>query len=1196
MTMKSKLVLQIIKSSLLLWVFCALGVSVKAQINDSLELNYKKYTARILLSDSVLSLTDKFLMANSIHLYIDSIPVAREDYTADSRYGKILLSRNLLARIFSDTSKTSAVVLVYYRNFPFQIPDYYSRFDVLSSLDTLKKDTVQIAEVRSDVIEDIFAGTELEKSGSIFRGFTIGNNRDLTLNSGFRLQMNGKLAKDIEITAALTDERTPIQPEGNTAKLQELDKVFIELRSKNITTTLGDIDVNYSKMDFFNFSRRVQGAKGFAEFGPVEFSVSGALSRGTFNTNTFLGTDGVQGPYRLVGVNNEVNIVILAGSEKVYLDGILMHRGETNDYTIDYSNGRITFTYRRVVTNQSRITVDFQYTDRKYSRSLITGQTSASLYNDRLRLSFAYLRERDDPDKPIDFSLSDSDRVIIANAGNDRIKASKSGVDSLGTDSLGRPLGQYIAVDTTINIAPHRIYRYAPDSSAAYYQVTFSYVGPGKGDYNSLSTTTYQFSGIGQGAYLPIIFLPLPHSYQSGDLALDLTISKSLSLKVETAVSDFDRNLFSTLDDAQNKGLALVASASFNKKSFKLGKLNLGDIELTYKQRYINKFYNSLDRLNKVEYNRIWDIQDSSNQTENTSEGYLRYSPVSIVSLNAVGGRITRGDFFNSIRVAADIYLGRRTSDTLSSNIGQEVANVPGASYNIEYISSKDVSLDYKGLWIRQTGIFDWTISPSEKRFGSYNINLNFYGEDKQIRSLDFDTSSAASFRFYQLKPQLRISDIFKFDFGYRFIYRLDDGFFNGSLTRMSNSYTHVFSARVKNLGFASSEFDVTVYQRKYAAEFLSIGFGDNRTILSNWRTNFWFFDRGLQMDLFYRVSSERTPKLQIIFVKVPKGEGNYIWEDKNSNGVQEIDEFILVNYDGEYVRQFVPTDQLFQTTDLQSSAVITIAPSRIFPQLKKGILSEILKNISLDSYLGVNEKSRDPEQRNIYLMRLTTFQNEINTIAGSNTIRQDINLFETNQYFGLRLRYIQKKSFNQYYSGNERLLNLERSVRLRLSFTEDLALQTDFINRTDRNNAPVLPTRNRNIKANSVVSDLTYKPYRYIEVGFKAEITRANDFYPFVATQADINSQKFRFNYSIKTDGRLRIEVERDEALLNTNPLFVPYELTGGIVIGKSFLWTVSFDYRITNFIQAAVNYFGRAEGNLKVIHTGTAELRAFF
>jgi hypothetical protein len=214
----------------------------------------------------------------------------------------------------------------------------------------------------------------------------------------------------------------------------------VELRTSNITTTLGDIDVNFAGSEFFNFSKKLQGAKGFAEYDKTSLFISGALTRGRFNSNNFIGIDGVQGPYRLIGADNEVNIVVIAGSEKVYLDGVIMIRGESNDYTIDYSTGQVKFTNRRLITNASRIVVDFQYSDKKYSRSFIAAQTKTSLFKERLNLSFSYFRERDDKDKPIDFILNDTDRAILSQAGSDRFKASKSGVTFAGRDTSGKPL------------------------------------------------------------------------------------------------------------------------------------------------------------------------------------------------------------------------------------------------------------------------------------------------------------------------------------------------------------------------------------------------------------------------------------------------------------------------------------------------------------------------------------------------------------------------------------------------------------------------------------------------------------------------------------------------------------------------------------------------------------------------------------
>jgi hypothetical protein len=700
-----------------------------------------------------------------------------------------------------------------------------------------------------------------------------------------------------------------------------------------------------------------------------------------------------------------------------------MSRGENNDYTVDYSNGQLTFTNRRLITGASRVTVDFEYSDKKYSRSLLVGQANTSIFNDRLKLSFSYLRERDDQNKPIDFTISDSDKTIISNAGDDRLKASKSGVTFVGRDSLGFPLGLYIKIDTAINANLFTFYRYSPGDTNALYQVVFSFVGAGKGDYASLSTTSYRFAGIGQGGYLPIVFFPLPVSYQSGDLNLDFKISNNISFSVEGAVSDFDKNLFSGNDDKNNQGLAVNSSVIFSNDNFRIGSSKLGRLKLAVKQKFINKLYNSLDRLNPVEYNRVWDIQDSSNQSENSTEAELTFQPKQFLLINTTGGRIKRGDSFNSLRGSFNLnFLG----DSLK---------LPSVQYFADYISSNDNSIDYKGKWLRQSGVVDYKLKPFGSKFGTYNFIFSLDGEDKEISVVNSDSTSAGSYKFYEFKPAFVLSDFFHMDFGYRFNYRFDDVFREGSLTRQSNSLTHTYSFRVKDLNFLASAVDVVFYDRKYTDQFQSLGFSNNRTILVTSQTNFWLFERGIQTNLFYKVSSERTAKSEVVFVKVPVGQGNYKYlGDVNGNGLQDENEFILVNYDGDYIKLLIQTDETFPTTDLQASSGINLAPSRIFKIRTKSVLKEITDNINFDTYLAVSEKSKDPVQKHIYLLNFSKFLNEQNTISGSNTVQQDINLFQNHQYFGIRLRFIQKKGFNQYFSGSERLLNVERSARLRLS------------------------------------------------------------------------------------------------------------------------------------------------------------------
>ncbi|MDE3058538.1 MAG: hypothetical protein KGJ59_11335, partial [Bacteroidota bacterium] len=433
--------------------------------------------------DSVMVLSHPLVIPHSEKVYLDSSElISGKDYFIALSPARVIFNKNSIEKLIAKDS----TIFIYYNYFPFSFQSVYRHRELFVIKDTSSgKEFFTTRRSQPLTLSNIF-GSNLQKSGSIFRGFTIGSNQDLQLNSGFRLQMSGKLSKDIDIVAALTDENTPIQPEGNTQTLQEIDQVYVGLKSGNYGATLGDFYYNMSGGEFATINRKLQGAKGSGTFtsGKVSnsVSISAASARGKFFTNSFMGIDGVQGPYRLTGKDNNRNIIIIAGTEKVYVDGNLMTRGEVNDYSVDYSTAELTFSFKRLITSVSRIVVDFEYSDRFYARNFFAVQSNTQ-YSGDVNLTASYIREGDDPSSPIDISLSDSDKALLAQSGAQ--PAMKSGVVFVGIDTateIGK--GQYARVDTVINDSAYALYRFETGTPRALYNVAFSFVGSGYGDYH----------------------------------------------------------------------------------------------------------------------------------------------------------------------------------------------------------------------------------------------------------------------------------------------------------------------------------------------------------------------------------------------------------------------------------------------------------------------------------------------------------------------------------------------------------------------------------------------------------------------------------------------------------------------------------------------------------------------------------------
>lgn len=1107
------------------------------------------------------------IIPNSEQIFIKNKRLAHNDYYFIYSKGYFTLSDELSYSVF-DT------LIVTYKSIKFSLKKEYKRRSLVVKYDESAGDTVRVlSTLRDGFTPETIFGPGIQKSGTIVRGFTVGTTKDFSLNSGLRLQLSGRIADDVEIVAALTDENTPIQPEGNTERLEELDKVFIQIKHPNVTGTFGDYQLTKRFGEFGVIDRKLQGLTTEYSVNDITGYLSIANSRGKFNSNRFNGSDGVQGPYRLSGINNERDIIIIAGTERVYIDGIELKRGENQDYTIEYSNATITFTPKQLITSASRISVDFEYTDRQFARNLFGVGTSGKFFKDKLKVKFQYIREGDDQDNPIDVSLSEDDKKILADAGNDRNKAVKSGVQLAQPDSLEITKGIYSKVDTTINGSSYSYYIYSPGDSLSIYNVSFSYVGEQKGDYLRQSLGYYKFVGIGRGNYLPIIFLPLPELKQMGNFVIGVNPFENVSLSLEYAGSLWDKNRFSSIDDGSNYGYARNFVFNLAPSEIKIGDINLGKAGLSYRDRFIQSKFTSLDRYDNVEFGRDYNIINQSEpQDQSLREIALTLQPTTQIFISSNAGFLRNGNVLSSDRFNNVLKFADQKNYSIE--------------YNLDYVKTSTPNI--KSSWYRHK-------ASAFYNFWKLKTGIDFLAEDKTDIQHPTDSLLSSSLKYFDYKPFIQLIDLA--GFGLITGYGIRDDFLpsEGLLLKESRSLTPSLELNYNGLKEFNTNILFTYRSKKYEDTFKQKGYLDNETILIRSRSKFLLWNPLMNGDLYYEVSTQKSARLQKVFVRVQQGTGNYKYlGDLNGNGIADENEFELTMFDGDYIQITLPTDELFPVIDLKTSTRWKLNFSKLFE--KNTLAGKIFTPISSETFWRIEENSRQTDYAKVYLLNLSTFQNANTTIRGSNYIQQDLFIFENSQELSFRFRFTQRKALNEFSSGYERYYAREKSIRIKFKMVKEISNQTDIVNQTDNVSAPAGSNRARQINSNFVSSDFSYRPERNIEVGFKIKVGRNEDTYPIIPTVLDQNSQLIRFNLSFLGTGRLRIEVERNELNANTTQNFIPYELTNGNQIGKNYYWRLNFDYRLTSFLQTAISYDGRVQGPGRIVHTARAEARAYF
>jgi hypothetical protein len=694
--------------------------------------------------------------------------------------------------------------------------------------------------------------------------------------------------------------------------------------------------------------------------------------------------------------------------------------------------------------------------------------------------------------------------------------------------------------------------------------------------YVRISAGEYRFAGIGAGTYLPVQFIPLPQLQRTAHATVRVRPVKGVTIVADLSGSVLDRNRLSSIDDADNDGQARLLGLELSSGEIMVGGIDIGQATLSLSRRVISSAFVSPDRIDPAEYERRWDLSGPRRMDERKDEARLAYAPRAWIRSELFMGSVGRSGEATSTRRGGRV--------TLADGSG---ASITGET---ERLTRDLVAAQTRSTWLRHG--LDGVLP-----IGAWRPGVRFALEERSDRRLVVDSLTDGSFRFVDWSPYISWQPSPVFAGRAEVQLRNEDSTLAGRRHPAFTALTQSYSADIRPSETVQSSLVLNLRRTSFMEEFRRRGNGDATTLLVRSFTRASTPRRGLEGDLLYEFSNQRSARLERVFIRVARGTGNFRYlGDSNGNGVADEPEYELVRFDGDYVALLLPGEALVPVNDVKASV-------RIRWNGVRWLGSEgpaWLRALSSETLVRIEERSSDPRSENVYGLRWGTFLSSATTLSGQQIVTQDLHVFEGDPAFSVRVRASERRALTQLVSTPERGYGNERSLRLRNRWSEDLGQQTDLWARRDRMLSNATNPRDRDITAVGGTIDMSMRLDRQWEAGWSVGLGSNTDRRSGSDVEAATNEQSVRLVFGLPLTGQFRGEVRREESTLFSSsgvvPASLPFELTDGKAIGRSWLWRISGDLQVTSLIQVSVGYFGRQEGSSPVVHTARVEARAVF
>lgn len=1068
--------------------------------------------------------------------------IPKTDYQIDFAKAELIIN-----------SKKHRYIYVFYDLLPDFLTKTYQRFDTKLLVPDDSNLTKAYRLTQSNLNRSFEPFEGLNSSGSLSRAINIGTNQNAGLNSNFDLQISGQLSKDVSLRASISDKNVALQDGGFSQRLNEFDNIFIEMYAKNWRVKAGDVDLQNNETQYLRFNKKVSGIDLQAFLSPDKTKVeaSGAVVKGQFSQYKFTGVEGNQGPYRINGPNAQNFVIIVAGSETVYVNGVVLKRGENNDYIIDYGAAQIIFNSTYPVTADMRVVVEYQYTDRNYTRFI--SYESYQYQSEKLEIGSYFYNESDAKNQPVQLNLTSNQQAILAQSGDLQI-------NMVVPSAIPARYDANKVLYRKENMNGITIFMVSNNPLDSLFEVQFSFVGSNLGDYKLIKSTTngrvFEYvapiNSDKQGSYSPVIPLIAPEKLQVVVVNSSFKPNTKSKITSEIAFSNYDKNLFSTIQDGDNKGLA--------------GKIDYNQIWIDKKWQlstnlnyeFNSENFKSVERYQNVEFARDWNLILANGKQDLID--FSTHLSTKNIDLNYQFQQLNFDNQFSGSKHQINSQLIFKNFET---------------QFESSYLNNE--SLIKKGYF------FKW-YSNLVQHFNKTWIGLKIVMESNKQMDVVTKKTLALSHQFNDFNLNWGIGDSTKVFMKLGMSNRITDSLHNDKIQKVRTSNTYFIDSRI----IKNKQTNLHLYvnyrtvENKFSANDVSL---NSRLVYGQ-----AVFNNGLRLNTVYETSSGSLAQQEFIYIQVDDGQGFYTWNDYNNNGIQELNEFETAIYKDQanYIRLFLPNINFIKTNLNKFSQSVSINPSS-WQKNHKNWLSHFVNQSFI---LIENNKLKNGNSFN-----LNPFDISDDDVIGLQfSLRNSLYFNRGLQHFSTTYTYTKAKNVTNLITGSQQNFNKVHNLLFVhklldnwvLDFQSELGLNTNiavsFVNRNYRlNETKIMPklkylyNKNTSFELNYTFDDL------------KNRLSGTESL-----SSHNIGMQ-FQYNSRQKLSVVSAFNILYNHFTGNTNNP-VAYQMLKGLQPGTNLTWNAILQKQLSNYIDFNLSYFGRKSENSKTIHTGSVQLKVNF